>query len=153
MFETMLGLGLLLATSTPIEPTSTEIPTYVTNYTLTDDISTLRRIELNSTTSIAEYIEARAMKYGYSPKRAVAIAKCESGLLPTAKSKTSSASGIFQFIKGTWEGTMVEMGEPVNSNRFDPHFNIEAGVYLLGKGGESHWSESKSCWSKSTNKT
>lgn len=149
MLETWLAMGLLIATTTPTAIETQHIP----NYSLTQDISILKNVELNSTTSIAEYIEARAIVYGYSPKRAVAIAKCESGLLPTAKSKTSSASGLFQFIKGTWEGTMTEMGKPLDSDRFDPHFNIEAAVYLLGKGGESHWSESKPCWGKVVKET
>lgn len=149
MLETWLALGLLVASGTPTVIETEHIP----NYSLTQDISILKNVELNSTTSIAEYIEARSMVYGYSPKRAVAIAKCESGLYPKAKAKTSSASGLFQFILGTWEWTMKEMGEPTDLDRFDPHNNIEAALFLLSKGGESHWSESEPCWSKSTTKT
>ena len=34
----------------------------------------------------------------------IRIAKCESGLKPNAKNPTSTATGIFQIIIGTWDG-------------------------------------------------
>src|SRR3546814_4025047 len=37
-------------------------------------------------------------------------AKIESGLNPTAKARTSSATGLFQFIEQTWLGTVKEHG-------------------------------------------
>jgi len=39
----------------------------------------------------------------------------ESGLKPTAKSKTSSATGLFQFIDQTWLATMKKAGQMFNA--------------------------------------
>lgn len=38
-------------------------------------------------------------------------AKLESGLNPTARAKTSSATGLFQFIEQTWLGTVKQHGD------------------------------------------
>ena len=40
----------------------------------------------------------------------LAQARLESGLNPTAKAPTSSASGLFQFIEGTWLATLARHG-------------------------------------------
>lgn len=47
-------------------------------------------------------------------ERALKVAKCESGLNPTAKSKHSTATGVFQIIKGTWALYQCE-GERTNA--------------------------------------
>lgn len=108
--------------------------------------TSLLAISLNSTTSISDYIYARALAHDYSPVKAQLIAKCESEFIATAKSKTSSAGGIFQFLNGTWIGVMKDMGLPTTTPKTDPHYNIEAGLYLLDKEGDRHWNASKSCW-------
>jgi hypothetical protein len=51
--------------------------------------------------------------FGDKADQAKAVAKCESGFQPTAKSKISSASGLFQIIKGTWKGYKCD-GDPFN---------------------------------------
>lgn len=77
----------------------------------------------------------------------LAIAECESGFVPTAKSKESSAKGLFQFLDSTRERTSERMG----TTTFDP-FDVEAqanaGTWLLKNDGTRHWLESKPCWSK-----
>lgn len=91
--------------------------------------------------TIEEKIEQEAIKRNYNPKRAVAIAKAESNLIPTAKSKTSSASGIFQFIKSTWN-------ENCTGDVFNEDDNIKCAVRMLGEGGENHWNASRHVWGK-----
>lgn len=109
-------------------------------------IASLMVVSLNSPSSIEDYIIARATKYGYPVAKAVAIAKCESGLIPTAKNPSSTAQGVYQFINSTWYGVMDNMGLPTTTSKTNPYYNIEAGIYLLNKDGDRHWSESKPCW-------
>lgn len=79
------------------------------------------------------------------PDIAVKVAFCESSLNPNAKHTNSSASGLFQIIKGTWNG--YKCGD----NRFDPDQNIACArkIYLRnGWGSTASWAASKPCWSK-----
>ena len=56
---------------------------------------------------------------------------------PKAKNPNSTASGIFQFVKGTWE-------ESCQGDVFNENDNIRCGVKLLAKeGGIRHWEASR----------
>jgi Transglycosylase SLT domain len=48
----------------------------------------------------------------------LATAKIESGLNPEVKAKTSSATGLFQFIEQTWLQTMKESGAELGYGRY-----------------------------------
>jgi len=81
-------------------------------------------------------------EYGIDPALPLAVAKAESNYHPLAKSKTSTASGVFQFIRSTWKENCV--GEVFNAED-----NIRCGVRMISEGGIKHWNASKSVWSKS----
>lgn len=92
--------------------------------------------------TIKEKIE---LAFPEDPGMAVHVAFCESSLNPTAKSKGSTASGLFQIIRGTWNG--YKCGD----NPFDPDQNIACArkIYLRnGWGSSASWEASKPCWSK-----
>lgn len=72
----------------------------------------------------------------------IRIAKCESGLRPGAKNPTSTATGIFQIIIGTWDGNKCE-GE-----RWDFQDNIKCAYKLYQSRGFQPWNASKHCWNK-----
>ena len=72
----------------------------------------------------------------------IRIAKCESGLRPEAKNPTSTATGIFQIIIGTWDGNKCE-GE-----RWDFQDNIKCAYKLYQSRGFQPWNASKHCWNK-----
>ena len=96
--------------------------------------------------TIPEKIEDAAKRYGVPVKRALCIAKLESGFNPKAKNKGSTAGGIYQFINSTWVYTAEKMGEDWSlEDKFDEDKNIEAGVWLLSKEGNSHWAVAPSC--------
>ena len=58
---------------------------------------------------------------GIDPNYYSRLSEIESNNNPQARSKTSSASGKFQFIKSTWEGLTKKYGLPYNlEDRFDP---------------------------------
>ncbi|WP_284317279.1 lytic transglycosylase domain-containing protein, partial [Methylobacterium gnaphalii] len=60
--------------------------------------------------SVVDAIRSGAESSGVGFEYLLATAKRESGLDPTAKAATSSASGLFQFIDQTWLGTMKTAG-------------------------------------------
>lgn len=83
-------------------------------------------------TNIETYIRE---KFGASAETMLAIAKCESGLNPSAKNRTSSASGVFQIIKGTWEANT----EADWSERFDARTNIDTAYTIWSRSGTGPW--------------
>ncbi len=70
----------------------------------------------------------------YFPPRlvlqALAVMRCESGGNPDAVNASSGASGLFQFMAGTWAWTSVKAGFP-GASRFDPEANVAAAAYLV----------------------
>lgn len=78
------------------------------------------------------------------------IATCESRNDPKAKNPHSSASGRFQFIKGTWEHYGKEFwgDEWIDKDVFDYEDNTELATWVINKYGTNDWLESKSCWGK-----
>lgn len=68
-------------------------------------------------------VQAAAVKYGVDPNIAMAIVQIESNFNPRAKAGTSSASGLFQFVRGTAERYGL-------SDPFDSAANADAGARL-----------------------
>lgn len=78
--------------------------------------------------------------------QALAVMYCESGGNPDAVNPHSSASGLFQFLKGTWAIASVRAGFGGYS-RFDPEANIASAAWLVDysirtnhpRGPWGHW--------------
>ena len=87
----------------------------------------------------ASYIAYQSEAIEYDSALAVAIAWSESRLNPYAKNPDSTASGIFQFLRGTWnrncEGSVWNASD-----------NIICGVSLLQSEGYIHWMASFDSW-------
>jgi hypothetical protein len=75
------------------------------------------------------------------PEELKRIAKCESGLNIDIENQTSSASGLLQFIDGTFEMVWKEVYQsPVDwSKKNDPFIQMELGLWLYENSGSSHW--------------
>ena len=89
------------------------------------------------------YIRERGQELGfddYTISRFIRVAKCESGLRPDAKNGSSTATGIYQIIIGTWDGNRC-LGE-----RWDFKDNIDCAYKLLERRGFQPWNASKHCW-------
>lgn len=97
---------------------------------------------------IEQRIVLRAQEIGYNPAKAVAIAKAESRFMPNAKNPKSTASGVFQFLDGTFKYFCIEKYELAESmaQKNDPDIQIECALRILKDGGEKHWDASKSVW-------
>jgi len=77
------------------------------------------------------------------------IAWCESRDTATAKNPNSSASGRFQFIRGSWKyyGEQLWGDEWKEKDVFDYNDNTELASYVMQKYGTTPWNASKKCWS------
>ena len=75
---------------------------------------------------------------------ALEIARCESGFNQFAKNKSSSASGVYQWLSSSWNNQPASTG---GISVFDAEANIKAAVWLIAHGKISPWNSSRPCWS------
>jgi hypothetical protein len=71
-----------------------------------------------SNAAVTGAIRDAARATGASFEYLLATARAESGLNPSAKAKTSSAGGLFQFIDRTWLSTLKQSGPSLGYGRF-----------------------------------
>lgn len=72
------------------------------------------------------------------------VAYCESRYVNTASPATSTASGYFQFLNGTWEWVT---GLPAPASAYPLEVQYAAFLELWDEGrGASHWNPSRYCW-------
>lgn len=97
--------------------------------------------------SCFDYVPEMAQKYGVDADLMTRIIRAESGGNALSKNKNSTASGCGQFIRGTWAGTLRQMGREWVTP-FDAKANVEAMAFKISRGGIGAWNASKSKWSK-----
>ena len=95
------------------------------------------------------YIRCRGQQLGYKDTDIsifVRIARAESNFNPLAKNKSSTATGIYQFINGTWHRYCA------GKNVYDFKDNIDCFYKVLETDGYpkalNHWNASRSKWEK-----
>lgn len=75
---------------------------------------------------------------------ALRIIDCESHGNPSAKNVRSSAAGLFQFLRSTWDrgpAQALGFGSYDSGAVYDPELNIRAAAWLYANwGGASQWS-------------
>lgn len=85
--------------------------------------------------TVASVINKASDMVGVDKALMYAMAKQESGFDPNAGAKTSSAKGLYQFIKGTWNGMVKQYGSkyPILKERGpeDPEANAIAGALFI----------------------
>jgi peptidoglycan hydrolase CwlO-like protein len=77
-------------------------------------------------------IQAAAARYGANGDQMVRVARCESGLNPRAYSASSGASGLFQFMPGTFYGHG-------GKNIWDPYDQSNIAAQMFAQGQASAW--------------
>ena len=83
---------------------------------------------------IIDIITEAANRYGQSPSAMLAVARCESGLNPAAVNARSGASGLFQFLPGTWRTTPF-----ASSPILDAWANANAAAWMWSVGRRGEW--------------
>ncbi len=91
-------------------------------------------------------VASAAQRHGVDPALLVKVATCESGLRPGASNSKSTASGLFQFLTSTFQSQAKKYG--IVGDKNDPYVQAELASLMISQGGITHWSESKSCWSR-----
>lgn len=84
--------------------------------------------------SVADIIKKAAERTGVDYGTMMAFAKQESGFNPSAKAKTSSASGLFQFIGSTWKNMVAKYGSTFGIGEgdvMDPLANATMGAMYI----------------------
>ena len=87
---------------------------------------------LSTKVRVVGLIKEMAPQYGVDVKLALDLAGWESQFDPDAKNPLSSATGIYQFLSGTWERLCY-------GNRTDPLDNTRCFLELWSSGKTSHW--------------
>lgn len=89
----------------------------------------------------------RSLVAAYFPssevERALCIMSHESGGNPGAANPSSTAAGLFQFLKSTWDGMVpssVSGGSYDSGQVFNPEANVRSAAWLLSAAGWSQWS-------------
>jgi uncharacterized protein YraI len=84
--------------------------------------------------SVTEIITEAANRYGQNPAAMLAVARCESGLNPAAYNARSGASGLFQFLPGTWRTTPF-----ASYSIFDAWASANAAAWMWSVGRRGEW--------------
>ena len=83
-------------------------------------------------------IAEASQRWGLDSTQMLRVAWCESKYDPAAYNRRSGASGLFQFIPGTWSRASAAVGMGWASP-FDPVANVEAAAWLMKTEGPRHW--------------
>lgn len=83
---------------------------------------------------VVSIVYAAAAAYGQDGNALLAVASCESGLNPGAYNASSGASGLFQFLPGTWASTPYG-----GSSVFDASANANAAAWMWSMGRRGEW--------------
>lgn len=89
--------------------------------------------------NVADVIKKASQETGVALPLLYAIAKQESGFDPNIKAGTSSATGLFQFIKGTWETMVKNYGSKypiLKQGPTNPEANALAGALFIKENSE-----------------
>ena len=97
-----------------------------------------------------EMVIVEAIRYGVDTQLPLAIVQAESGFEVNAKNANSTASGIAQFLDGTFQRYCIEEYNITDSLAYknNPKFQAECLVLMLRDGGVEHWAASKGTWKK-----
>lgn len=77
---------------------------------------------------VQELIISYSAQYGIDPSTPLCIARLESGFNQFSKNRSSTASGVFQYLSGTWKGT--DEGK-AGLSVFDAESNVKAAVKYM----------------------
>ena len=127
---------------------TTHSVTYLLEATIVPEVSAAEEHVEPSINSLKKMKPKEAIEFwfGKDSQDAEAVSFCESGLNPEAESNSSSASGLFQIIDGTWSLFKCE-GDPYNA-----HDNVSCAKTIFDHTGgwntSGGWAASYACHQK-----
>jgi hypothetical protein len=80
--------------------------------------------------------------YGVDIEKALRVTYCESGFNALAINASSSAAGLWQFLKSTFTTTAERMGHPewtYEEYVLNAEVNAQMGAWLAAQDGFGHW--------------
>lgn len=104
---------------------------------------------LDTPESVERYIGAEALKKEFNPVKAQSIAWAESRFKENASNTGSTASGVWQFLDGTFRDYCIKKYQLTDTmtDKNDVKIQTECALRMLVAGGEGHWSPSRPHWS------
>lgn len=111
--------------------------------------------DANNPESVREYVGYVASKEGISVSLVNAIVKAESGFNKDATNSKSTASGLWQYLNGTFKSYCIEkygMAEDL-SQKNNPFIQTNCAIEMLKEPmGYAHWQPSQKYWGKHLSK-
>lgn len=108
--------------------------------------------ELDVNLVVEDYIRLQASLANVDVCVALDIAFSESEFNPSAKNKTSTASGVYQFLDSTWNNYATKYwGANHGKNKLNYRDNVDLAIMVLKNVGTRDWDASKytgKAWSK-----
>jgi soluble lytic murein transglycosylase-like protein len=96
-----------------------------------------------SVEEVQKLIVSYSQQYGILQDVPLCIAKHESGYNHLSKNKSSSASGVFQYLASTWRGT--DEGK-AGISVFDADANVRAAIkYMASRKSTKPWTVASKC--------
>jgi resuscitation-promoting factor RpfB len=114
--------------------------TLVSSQVLSVPVAEVRRVGTRTPTGAGEIeaiIREAAAAHGVDPELLVRVAYCESRLNPGAYN-ASGASGLFQFMPGTWAANSVRAGY-AGASVFDPVASANVAAWMFARGQAFQW--------------
>jgi len=98
------------------------------------DVDDSETVDLNNQprnrTEVKNLLDKVGSNTGVDPATLKTFAAIESGMDPNAKASTSSASGLFQFIKRTWNSMLTKHGKEYGIPKGTSPFSAEANATM-----------------------
>ncbi len=93
----------------------------------------------NRDTTIECIVFDTALEWGIDVETFGRVAECESGFKAAAENPGSSATGVMQFLTGTWNWISTLGAPHPYGDRFDPVQNVENAAFLWTTDSPTHW--------------
>lgn len=132
--QTILSEDQVLIKTNGNTPTISDRPESA--ITSDNDVSGVPEVLAYSQEEVIQLIRHWSEYFSVPVEHPLRIAKCESNYRWNAKNKSSSASGVFQYLNGTWAKTFEgKAGVSV----FDADANIRAAIRHMSVHGYDAW--------------
>lgn len=142
--ETLVVDNIVIEDNAIVKPKVDPIPVKPTPKPKTQPSQPVQtNVRSYSKDEVVALINSYSAQYGIKPDAPLCIAKMESGYRYDAKNRSSTASGVFQYLNGTWRGT--DEGK-AGLSVFDADANVKAAIkYMASRRSTQPWEVRHKC--------